>query len=94
MRSSPIWLRIKADIFGAVSGIRSITPLLTAEAGAAGCAMLAGIAVGLYSSLDEAAKLFVLRGDPVVPDASVADRYIEKYEKYKKIRNFALDMYR
>lgn len=91
---SPIWLRIKADIFGAVSGIRSITPLLTAEAGAAGCAMLAGIAVGLYSSLDEAAKLFVLRGDPVVPDASVADRYIEKYEKYKKIRNFALDMYR
>ena len=91
---SPVWLRIKADIFGAVSGVRSITPLLTAEAGAAGCAMLAGKAVGLYSSLEEAAGLFVRKGEPVLPDRAVSERYIEKYERYKKLRSFALDMYR
>jgi len=79
--TSPIWLRIKADILN-----RPITPLVTDEAGAAGCAMLAAVTLGKYKSLAEAAEKFVVYGETVYPDDKFAKIYEEKYEKYKKVR--------
>lgn len=87
--NSPIWLRIKTDILGL-----PITRLTTGEAGAAGCAMLAAVALGRYADLHEAAAAFVRTGETVEPSAEFADIYREKYEKYKTIRAAALEMYR
>lgn len=91
--SSPLWLGLKADIFGSLCGIESITPLLTAEAGAAGCAMMAGVALGRFSSLEEAAKNFVVLGYTVRPDFTYRDVYAEKYENYKKMRKATIELF-
>lgn len=88
--SSPIWLQLKADIFHALSGVKSITPLKTDEAGAAGCAMMSSVALGKYKSLTEAAENFVKLGETVYPDETFADIYREKYERYKHLRSAAL----
>lgn len=85
--TSPIWLRIKSDILR-----RPITPLVTDEAGAAGCAMLAAVTMGKYNSLHEAAEKFVIYGETVYPNDEFADIYKEKYEKYKKVRNCLLNL--
>ncbi len=87
--SSPIWLRIKTDILGL-----PITPLKTKEAGAAGCAMLAAVALGKYANLADAASNFVKVGETYEPSKQFADIYAEKYAKYKAIRQSALDIYR
>ena len=83
--TSPIWLQIKADILR-----RPITPLITDEAGAAGCAMLAAVTLGKYKNLAEAAEKFVIYGETVYPDDKFAAIYAEKYEKYKKVRSALL----
>ncbi len=83
--TSPIWLRIKSDILK-----RPITPLVTDEAGAAGCAMLAAVTLGKYNNLAEAAEKFVVYGETVYPDNKFADIYAEKYDKYKKVRSALL----
>lgn len=85
--TSPIWLRIKSDILK-----KPITPLLTDEAGAAGCAMLASVALGKYRNLYEAAEKFVKYGETVHPENTFTAIYEEKYEKYKKIRSAMLYM--
>ena len=83
--TSPIWLRIKSDILR-----RPITPLITDEAGAAGCAMLAAVTLGKYKNLEEAASKFVVYGETVYPEDKFAAIYAEKYEKYKKVRSALL----
>lgn len=88
--SSPIWLQLKADIFYALCGIKSVTPLKTEEAGAAGCAMMSAVALGSYRSLADAAENFVKLGNTVYPDETFAEVYREKYEKYKQLRQAAL----
>lgn len=91
--SSAVWLGIKADIFGSLCGITSITPLLTGEAGAAGCAMMAGCALGSFNSLSEAAESFVSYGQPVCPDFKYKEVYLEKYERFKAVRNCTLGLF-
>ena len=91
--SSPVWLQLKADIFGSLCGIRSITPLLTDEAGAAGCAMMAGVAVGRFDSLAQAAESFVKYGDTVYPDLAHKALYAEKYSRYKLLRAATLEAF-
>ena len=83
--TSPIWLRIKSDILR-----RPITPLVTDEAGAAGCAMLAAVTLGKYKDLKQAAEKFVVYGETVYPEDKFAGIYAEKYEKYKKVRSALL----
>jgi len=85
---SPIWLQIKADILNKV-----ITPLQTDEAGAAGCAMLAAVALGKYKDLNEAAEKFVKTGEPYYPSDKFTDLYKEKYNKFKIIRNSLLNVF-
>ena len=85
---SPVWLQIKADIFGI-----AITPLQTDEAGAAGCSMLAAVAMGKYKNLKEAAEKFVKTGEPYFPSGKYKDIYKYKYEKFKAARNSLLHLF-
>lgn len=85
---SPIWLKIKADIFGI-----PVTPVKTEEAGAAGCAMLAAVALGKYGSLSEAAEKFVRLGEPYEPSGKFAPLYADKYGKFKAARGATLNLF-
>lgn len=80
---SEAWLRIKADILGL-----PIYPLKNKDATLGGCAMLAGWAIGLYDSLENAAKHYVSVAEPIEPDGMRAQHYAELYAKYKEARHF------
>jgi len=82
---SPLWLQIKADIFG-----KTITSVKTDEAGAAGCAMHAAVGMGVYKDLKEAVGAFVKIGETYIPSDKYKDIYSEKYENYKTVRNSLL----
>lgn len=84
---SPLWLQIKADIFG-----KSITSVKTDEAGAAGCAMHAAVGMGVYKDLKEAADSFVKTGETYIPSDKYKEIYAEKYDKYVKVRNLLLNL--
>lgn len=86
--SSPVWLQIKADILN-----RDITPVKNDEAGTMGCAMMAGVAIGAYTDLHEAAKVFVRFGDTFYPNDKNKEFYTDKYNKYKHIRNGLLNIW-
>jgi xylulokinase len=86
--SSQVWLKIKADILG-----RAICPVDVDEAGAAGCAMMAAVAMGAFDNLHQAAEVFVKTSKVVTPSTENAQFYAEKYERYKKIRESMLGMW-
>ncbi len=50
-----------------------------------GGAILAAVAAGEYSSVEEAAKTIVKMEGTIHPDPDIAKRYEEKYSKYKKL---------
>lgn len=74
------WLQMKADILGL-----PITSLGAVQAGTLGCVMLAGVACGIYSSLWEAAEVFIHIERTAYPRADMCKKYSEKYQKYKKL---------
>ena len=75
--SSPLWAQIKAD----VTGLKLAT-LKEKESACLGTAILAGVGVGVYSSLDEACKKLVQTKKVYTP--SGAD-YTAAYKQYKKL---------
>jgi xylulokinase len=77
---SAAWCQIKADVTGRV--IRTITE---PEATAAGAAMLAGAAVGVFSSRDEAASRNVAFADSFEPRQAAQDMYDESYLTYREV---------
>ncbi len=74
------WLKIKSDILGV-----PITPLKNSEAGVNGSCMLAAIAAGEYSGMDEASEDLCEYGETVEPDFKATENYLEAYSKYKKL---------
>ena len=77
---SDVWLQIKADILN-----RPITALEAKEAGTCGTCMMVGVAVGLYSDLDEAKNIFVKEKKTFYPNSDNASKYKKYYDAYKKI---------
>jgi xylulokinase len=74
---SDLWCRIKADVCG--------LPVLTMEgddAALRGDAMLAGVAAGLFSDLDDAAAAMVVRRAVFEPDAAARATYDVAYRRY------------
>lgn len=55
--------------------------------------MMAGCALGSFNSLREAAESFVSYGQPVCPDFKYKEVYLEKYERYKAVRNCTLGLF-
>jgi xylulokinase len=78
--NSRAWMQMKADVLN-----MPVTALESAEAGAAGCAMAAGAALGIYPDLRAAAEVFVRERETYCPRPEMCARYGEIYEKYKKL---------
>jgi xylulokinase len=77
----PLWLQLQADIFN-----RPIYPARIPEVTARGAAMLAGLGIGIYGSLEETIRRGVVQSsDPVLPDPARADIYARAYERYCRL---------
>lgn len=75
---SRLWMQIHADVMGMPIHLPS-----DPEACALGSAMVAGVRVGAFGSLDEAAKAMVRIADVVEPQAGNRGVYEELYGRYK-----------
>jgi len=79
------WAQMFADIIGLPVEI-----IETEELGAQGVAMAAGVAVGQYGSLSDAAKKIVTVKKRLSPDPSLKAVYQKKFRRYKELSQ-ALD---
>jgi len=77
---SPLWNQIKADVLG-----RPVVTLTTEEVACLGAAILAGTAVGLYSSPEEAAQKLVVVQDRWEPDRANQPIYDHSYRMYVRL---------
>jgi xylulokinase len=77
---SPTWLQLKADIFK-----RPVAALSVSEAACLGAALLAGTAIGEYSSLGQAVARTVHTTRTYEPDPDMAARYDQRYEIYQRL---------
>lgn len=77
---SPFWLQIKADIFGKPIAVPAVS-----EAGCLGCAILAGSATGVYSSIREAAHQLARIETTYEPNEQNHKLYTERFEWYKEL---------
>ncbi len=79
--ASDTWLQIKADVTG-----RPVRRVLVPEATAHGAALLAGVAAGTFSGLDDAVQRTVQVADqPFVADPARASLYDEAYVRYRAL---------
>ena len=78
--SSEVWMQMKADVLNI-----PITSLGSAEAGAAGCAMMAGIAVGVFEDLEEAARKLISEKKTYYPRKEQHEIYRKHYERYRQV---------
>jgi xylulokinase len=79
--ASDTWMQIKADVTG-----RPIHRVTVKEATALGAALLAAVAGGIFSDLDQAVSRSVtLAEEPFAPDPAHRSRYDENYGRYRKL---------
>lgn len=74
------WLQIKADILR-----KPIVSLGAAQSGTLGCIMLAGLACGIYQTMEEAEATFVTVKETYYPRESIAVQYDHLYDSYRKV---------
>lgn len=77
---SPYWMQIKSDIMGVPISVPSVS-----EAGCLGCAILAGAATGVYSSIREAAQSVARIERTYEPNGEFHRLYRERFDCYKEI---------
>jgi len=77
---SPFWLQMKADILQ-----KPVASLGDAQTGTLGCVMLASVACGIYSSLEEASKIFINIKEVYYPNEEKSKKYNQYYDKYKNL---------
>lgn len=77
---SAFWLQLKANILN-----RPIISFLEPEAGAAGSAMLAAVAMNHYSSLPKAAQVFIKPQTTFYPQTEYTATYEKIYAKYQNL---------
>lgn len=78
--NSRVWMQMKADILGV-----PIVSLGSSEAGAAGSAMLTGIACNIFGDLEEAAEAMVKELETYYPRLEQREAYEQYYEKYRQL---------
>ena len=79
---SKLWMQMKADVLGV-----PFDTLETEDAGTVGCAMLAGVAAGLFTDLASAAKTMVRKTGTFAPDPARHAAYSRIFERYDKLYN-------
>jgi xylulokinase len=77
---SDFGLQLKADISG-----RELRRVAGDHATAVGAAMLAGVGVGTFASLTDAAELMVGLGEPIRPRAELQPQYEDAYRRYLEL---------
>lgn len=77
---SKVWMQMKADVLNL-----PITALKTADAGTVGSAMLTGVTIGLFSSLEEAARVMVQQAETYLPRPAQHEAYMRIYQRYRKL---------
>ena len=76
----PLWRQIQADIYG-----REVEILAAEEGAAYGAALLAGVGVGTWSSVDEACARAVRVAARVEPDAPASALMNRRYSAYRAL---------
>ena len=79
---SDLWMQLKADIYN-----HPVVRMESSELSALGCAMIAATADGVFSSLDEAAKVCVKKQRTFEPNPANARLFDEKYREYMAMWN-------
>jgi len=74
---SPIWNQIKADLTG-----RPIVTMVSEEAACLGAAIIAGVGIGLFKSVEEAINRMVKIKDRYMPNPENIEAYQKIYTKY------------
>lgn len=77
---SAVWMQMKADVLNL-----PITALKTVDAGTVGCAMLTGVAIGIFRDLKKAAELMVEETITYKPRQQIHKKYMQVYERYRKV---------
>ena len=77
---SKMWLQLKADMTG-----KEVVTLGVSECGCLGAAILAGVGIGEYSSVDEAAELLVSEVDLFQPNMDMHEQYAERFAIYSDL---------
>jgi xylulokinase len=77
---SPLWRQIQADVYG-----REVEVLAAEEGAAYGAALLAGVGVGVWSSVDAACDQVIRVAETVEPDALAAATLDSRYAAFRSI---------
>jgi len=77
---SSLWNNIKADVTG-----RPVVSLESKECATSGSAILAGVAAGVYSSLEEAIGIVVKEKERFLPKKENEEIYKKAYRKYLEV---------
>ena len=77
---SVLWRQLQADIYGT-----PIRRTVADEGPAYGAALLAGVASGTYTSVDEAVSVVKLREEITEPDLERSKVYEDYYEVYRSL---------
>lgn len=75
---SPIWCQIQADVYG-----QAVETIKADEGAAFGAAILAGVGVGAWTSVDEACETTIRVADYIEPDAVSVETMNRNYAVYK-----------
>ena len=77
---SKLWMQMKADVLGV-----PLDTLETEDAGTVGCAMMAGVAAGVFHDLAAAAKVMVRKLGTYEPNPVLKAEYDKVYARYRKL---------
>ena len=73
-------MQMKADILNI-----PIVSLDSSEAGATGCAIMAGLAIGVFENLEHAAKRMINEKETYYPRKEMYKAYSKEYKRYRKL---------
>ena len=77
---SPMWRQVQADVYG-----RAVEIVAAEEGAAYGAALLAGVGVGLWPSVDDACDAVVRVAQRTEPDAAAVATLQAGYGRYRKL---------
>lgn len=77
---SPVWLQMKANIFG-----KPVAILETPQAGAMGVAIAGAVCTGMYGSYEEASEKMIRIKQRYFPEKSVMQEYESQFETYRML---------
>jgi xylulokinase len=78
--ASDLWCQIRADVLG-----RPIRRMAMRDAGVLGAALLAGVGAGLFPSIDQAARSFVVSDSTFEPEPQQTARHDARFAAYRQL---------